>query len=89
MTTSISIVSHWLCYANSAVNPVIYNFMSGKYRKEFQRTFGSCLHQPPAQRSRIRADSTLVCRFTTVTDRSFTQRTEIVPLGTTSIADVD
>lgn len=67
----------------------LFLFFAGKYRKEFQRTFGICLRQPPTQRSRIRADSTLVCRFTTVTDRSLTQRTEIIPLGATSIADVD
>ncbi|CAO1434913.1 unnamed protein product [Diamesa serratosioi] len=32
--------SHWLCYANSAINPVIYNFMSGKFRREFRNVLG-------------------------------------------------
>ncbi|KAJ8924451.1 hypothetical protein NQ315_007248 [Exocentrus adspersus] len=39
---TLSLISHWLCYANSAVNPIIYNFMSGKFRKEFRRAFDSC-----------------------------------------------
>ncbi|XP_077259853.1 orexin receptor type 2 [Temnothorax americanus] len=42
-TIAISLIAHWLCYFNSAVNPVIYNFMSGKFRKEFRRTF-RCSH---------------------------------------------
>ncbi|XP_035709237.1 orexin receptor type 1 isoform X2 [Folsomia candida] len=33
-------LSHWLCYFNSACNPVIYNLFSGKFRTEFLRTFG-------------------------------------------------
>ncbi|CAF4873857.1 unnamed protein product [Pieris macdunnoughi] len=28
--TCIALISHVMCYANSAVNPLIYNFMSGK-----------------------------------------------------------
>ncbi|XP_049764349.1 orexin receptor type 2-like [Schistocerca cancellata] len=43
-TSAISMLSHWLCYANSAVNPVIYNFMSGKFRAEFRRLFWTCAY---------------------------------------------
>ncbi|XP_013407956.1 orexin receptor type 2 [Lingula anatina] len=38
--TNVVIVAHWLCYFNSAINPVIYNFMSAKFRKEFK--LGCC-----------------------------------------------
>ncbi|KAL0964656.1 hypothetical protein UPYG_G00327120 [Umbra pygmaea] len=34
--------SHWLVYANSAANPIIYNFLSGKFRAEFKAAFSSC-----------------------------------------------
>ncbi|KAL0812091.1 hypothetical protein ABMA28_009475 [Loxostege sticticalis] len=37
--TFLALVSHVLCYANSAINPLIYNFMSGKFRREFRRSF--------------------------------------------------
>ncbi|XP_035231285.1 orexin receptor type 2-like [Stegodyphus dumicola] len=39
LTTVASLISHWLCYANSAVNPIIYNFMNGKFRREFRKSF--------------------------------------------------
>ena len=29
--TLLALISHVMCYANSAINPLIYNFMSGKY----------------------------------------------------------
>ncbi|XP_037066840.1 orexin receptor type 2 isoform X1 [Peromyscus leucopus] len=35
--------SHWLVYANSAANPIIYNFLSGKFREEFKAAFSCCL----------------------------------------------
>ncbi|CAD1476997.1 unnamed protein product [Heterotrigona itama] len=39
---AISLIAHGLCYFNSAVNPLIYNFMSVKFRREFGRTFQKC-----------------------------------------------
>ncbi|XP_067005308.1 orexin receptor type 2 [Anabrus simplex] len=95
-TVVIAMLSHWLCYANSAVNPIIYNFMSGKFRKEFRRTFGSwCCREkryPRGRRDTAAHSSTFICRFTTG-GSTFTARTEIVPLsGLTSnchISDVD
>ncbi|CAH0596869.1 unnamed protein product [Chrysodeixis includens] len=37
--TCLALISHVLCYANSAINPLIYNFMSSKFRREFRRAF--------------------------------------------------
>ncbi|XP_074642575.1 orexin receptor type 2-like isoform X2 [Tubulanus polymorphus] len=37
-----ALFSHWLCYFNSAINPVIYNFMSAKFRKEFSSVCTCC-----------------------------------------------
>lgn len=31
VVTCLALVGHVMCYANSAINPLIYNFMSGKY----------------------------------------------------------
>ncbi|XP_054713537.1 orexin receptor type 2-like [Uloborus diversus] len=45
LNTVMSLASHWLCYANSALNPIIYNFMNGKFRREFRRSF-CCLCNP-------------------------------------------
>ncbi|CRK91360.1 CLUMA_CG005033, isoform A [Clunio marinus] len=49
----LSLLSHWLCYANSAINPLIYNFMSGKFRREFRNVLerGHCLTLKSHQRS--------------------------------------
>jgi hypothetical protein len=35
VTVAISQLAHWLCYFNSAVNPVIYNFMSGECKPRY------------------------------------------------------
>ncbi|KAJ1520969.1 hypothetical protein ONE63_004043 [Megalurothrips usitatus] len=29
-TTAFAMIAHWMCYFNSAINPLIYNFMSGE-----------------------------------------------------------
>lgn len=34
--------AHWLCFFNSAINPVIYNFMSAKFRNEFKTVCCAC-----------------------------------------------
>ncbi|KAM3863067.1 orexin receptor type 2 [Diretmus argenteus] len=54
--------SHWLIYANSAANPIIYNFLSGKFREEFKAAFScSCFAQNQNRtktiRTRTRTDS--------------------------------
>ncbi|XP_076341272.1 orexin receptor type 2-like [Tachypleus tridentatus] len=52
-TSVASLLSHWLCYANSAANPIIYNFMSGRFRKEFKNSFKcKCLGNSYRGRSR-------------------------------------
>ncbi|XP_077864375.1 orexin receptor type 2-like [Saccoglossus kowalevskii] len=48
------LVAHWLAYANSATNPIIYNFLSAKFRKEFRAAFACCClsRQSRARRGR-------------------------------------
>ncbi|XP_011049457.1 PREDICTED: orexin receptor type 1-like [Acromyrmex echinatior] len=91
-TIAISLIAHWLCYFNSAVNPVIYNFMSGKFRKEFRRTFrcshngGTCVHKsgyvtgisdPLKQRFRNYTRS----NHTMSNNNNVRQSTEVIPLS--------
>ncbi|XP_050435944.1 orexin receptor type 2-like [Adelges cooleyi] len=71
--------THWLIYANSAVNPLIYNFMSGKYRNEFKRLF-LCFGMDRQNRLRrgnhTSRSGTYICRFTMTT-----MKTENVSFG--------
>ncbi|XP_076022315.1 orexin receptor type 2 [Genypterus blacodes] len=47
--------SHWLIYANSAANPIIYNFLSGKFREEFKAAFSChCFSRGQNRTKRIR-----------------------------------
>ncbi|XP_033738998.1 orexin receptor type 1-like isoform X2 [Pecten maximus] len=39
----ITLTARFLCYFNSAINPVIYNFMSEKFKKEFRVVCWCCL----------------------------------------------
>ncbi|XP_011343395.1 orexin receptor type 2 isoform X1 [Ooceraea biroi] len=91
-TIAVSLIAHWLCYFNSAVNPVIYNFMSGKFRKEFKHTFrcshsgGNYVHRrghvmgisdPLKQRSQTCTRS----MHTLSNNNNVQQSTEVIPLS--------
>ncbi|XP_050464524.1 orexin receptor type 2-like [Cataglyphis hispanica] len=90
-TIAFSLIAHWLCYFNSAVNPVIYNFMSGKFRKEFKRNFRcshnnrTCIHKreyvtgisdPLKQRSHTYTRSVHM-----LSNNNKQQSTEVIPLS--------
>ncbi|KAI4894519.1 hypothetical protein NFI96_016921, partial [Prochilodus magdalenae] len=47
--------SHWLIYANSAANPIIYNFLSGKFREEFKAAFSCHCSGGVEKKERVRA----------------------------------
>lgn len=78
---ALSLISHWLCYANSAVNPIIYNFMSGKFRQEFKSAFSKCSQVNRSELNFTRT-STYIYRYTTNNRHSARSKTEMIPLGT-------
>ncbi|XP_013176423.1 PREDICTED: orexin receptor type 1-like [Papilio xuthus] len=57
VVTCVALLSHVMCYANSAINPLIYNFMSGKYRREFRRAFCCSAQEHEALTSSSRSRS--------------------------------
>lgn len=46
-----SYIAHWLPYLNSSTNPIIYNFMSGKFRKEFVTACRCCCQHKEKRKS--------------------------------------
>ncbi|XP_054003912.1 orexin receptor type 2-like [Hylaeus anthracinus] len=88
---SVTLIIHGLCYFNSAVNPLIYNFMSGKFRKEFRRSF-RCTRGNDSrfQRGylasssnlpRINKSRTTTTRITSKNNNNVQRNTEIIPLS--------
>ncbi|XP_052783142.1 orexin receptor type 2-like [Mya arenaria] len=39
-----ALIAHWCTFFNSCINPIIYNFMSDKFRKEFRVALSLCRH---------------------------------------------
>ncbi|KAL4716475.1 hypothetical protein ACJJTC_015903 [Scirpophaga incertulas] len=68
--TFLALVSHVLCYANSAINPLIYNFMSGKFRREFRRSFW-------CSNSSVQENFTTLSRVTTSKSRRTCIQSEV------------
>ncbi|XP_072405886.1 orexin receptor type 2 isoform X2 [Chiloscyllium punctatum] len=72
--------SHWLVYANSAANPIIYNFLSGKFREEFKTAFSCCFrmdrqNDEHLNRARLSTESrksftTQICHFDNISKTS-------------------
>eukprot|EP00057_Strongylocentrotus_purpuratus_P032970 XP_789606.2 PREDICTED: orexin receptor type 2-like [Strongylocentrotus purpuratus] len=52
------IFAHFLVYINSTVNPVIYNFLGAKFRREFRTAFGTCACCPQPTRDSTAITST-------------------------------
>ncbi|XP_045199926.2 orexin receptor type 2-like [Mercenaria mercenaria] len=42
-STIFALIAHWAAFFNSCINPVIYNFMSEKFRKEFKVAVLACV----------------------------------------------
>ncbi|XP_052783236.1 orexin receptor type 2-like [Mya arenaria] len=39
-----ALIAHWCTFFNSCINPIIYSFMSDKFRKEFRVALSLCCH---------------------------------------------
>ncbi|GIY12799.1 orexin receptor type 2 [Caerostris darwini] len=75
-TTVASLMSHWLCYANSAVNPIIYNIMNGKFRKEFKNTFTcQCIKK---NRRPCATGTSYLCKYTSTVSHCDKRMHELV-----------
>ncbi|KAK2575736.1 hypothetical protein KPH14_012123 [Odynerus spinipes] len=92
-----SLSIHGLCYINSAVNPLIYNFMSGKFRRQFKRAF-PCFKKRKSRtrKSRIanitsyfaaRSRATIKSIQTTSNSNNIQRNTEIIPLSGVAITE--
>ena len=41
ITFILAPIAQWLCYINSCLNPILYNFLNKKYRAEFKKLFSN------------------------------------------------
>ncbi|XP_052818218.1 orexin/Hypocretin receptor type 1-like [Mya arenaria] len=65
----IALISHWCMFFNSCINPIIYNFMSDKFRSEFRVATALCCLRGRTRRLSV---SRVMYRMTTLYTRNAT-----------------
>ncbi|XP_072015793.1 orexin receptor type 2-like [Amphiura filiformis] len=77
------LIAHLMAFINSAVNPVIYNFMSAKFRQAFLSVFGcsSISGRTPPGHPNTRGYNRSIGHSTTAYSESRSHGTEYVPLS--------
>lgn len=77
-TATLSNFCHFLVFANSAINPIIYNLMSKKFRGEFMKIYCCCVERTPALHSTVPIQSRQGSMYVGVS--RLNPRTESTPL---------
>ncbi|KAK3794603.1 hypothetical protein RRG08_003751 [Elysia crispata] len=90
LVPAITLITQLLVYTNSCTNPIIYNFMSGKFRKEFRSACACCSHccrQEKPQQSQVHEMEPLSAKRIPRRDRNNASFTSCTADGRTMVSD--